>query len=406
MPPLLVAALIVLLEALSFGAIVPVLGHFTQQLGGSEALAGLMLALVSIPKVVTNPVFGRVSDRLGRRPVLIVNTLGTLAGSVLWALSGNLLLLGASRFVTGVFSAQAGLAQAIAADTSTPQRRAAALALLGAAFGVAFSLGPIVGGLVGRHYSYAAVGWMCASFQLASLTLILTLLRETRPTAAAEGGATRTRSDTAATLGVSPKSVALLERPRVMLLLAIMILVTIGQSQLIVALPFLAKGVYHFDTDRVGYWFGVIGVLGILVQAGVIRPAVSRWGEPSVSVVGAVLLAAGFVVLAAQPALAWFWGAGALIGVGVALAVPCLTALLSRAVAAQEQGAINGVSQSALAIGRGLGNLSGGKLYSAAGPAAPFAVGATLALAAVVLLVPLSLARGTRSDAPVMPPHE
>ncbi|MGE0478937.1 MAG: MFS transporter [Phycisphaerae bacterium] len=403
MSPLLVAALIVLLEALSFGAIVPVLGHFTQQLGGSEALAGLMLALVSIPKIVTNPVFGRASDRLGRKPVLVVNTLGTLAGSILWALSGNLYLLAASRVITGIFSAQAGLAQAVAADTSTPQRRAAALALLGAAFGVAFSLGPIVGGLVGRHFSYAAVGWMCASFQVTSLALILTLLRETRPAMPERATSDRAAPDTVAALSASPRSVTLLERPRVLLLLAIMVLVTVGQSQLIVALPFLAKGVYHFDTDRVGYWFGVIGVLGVLVQAGVIRSAVSRWGEPTVSVAGAVLLAAGFAVLAGRPALAWFWGAGALIGVGVALAVPCLTALLSRAVAAHEQGAINGVSQSALAIGRGLGNLSGGKLYSAAGPAAPFVVGATLALAAVVMLVPLSVARRTRSGSAVSP---
>src|SRR5262245_37909424 len=142
MPPLYAAALVVLLEALCFTTGFPVLSYYAQRLGGDAAWVGILFGLVAWPKVVSNPIWGTLSERLGRRPVLAINTLGTLAGSIGWALAPNIGMLAISRALVGIFGGQAGLAQAIAADVAPPEKRAAAMGVLGGAFALSLTLGP------------------------------------------------------------------------------------------------------------------------------------------------------------------------------------------------------------------------------------------------------------------------
>lgn len=417
MPPLLSAALIVLFEALAFGAVLPVMSYYCQQLGGGPAMVGLLFALVSAPKIVTNPLFGWLSDRYGRKPILAVNTLGTLAGSLLWGLSPNLAWLAISRATVGVFGAQAGIAQAIAADSSPPDRRAGSVGLLGAMFGLAIAFGPPLGGWVGSRVSYPAVGWLCAAMQTASLLIILFALPETRPR---RRGRCRNRNhdlrglmhdrcpECGAPLGEAagapsgdtpraaapappaaphdePPSRPLWARLAVQYLLVVTLGLTIAQSIMISAYPLTAQHVYAFSVRQTSYAFALFGLVGVIVQGGVVRVLTRRIGDRRTLLVGLLFLAAGFAWMALQPDLSGFWMSTVLMGIGSSLSTPCVTALLSHRAGPQEQGALMGLSQAVLGLGRAAGNSAGGALYGAGGATAAFATAAGTCIATLGL---------------------
>lgn len=357
MPPLLSASLVVFFEVLSFGAIFPVLPDYCRQLGAPEAhvllWTGVMFALVGGPRIFLNVVWGRLSDHWGRRRVLAFLTVGTLSGSVLWALSpllggfvfGGLAWLAISRLFAGVFQAHATLTQAVAADVSTPEKRAASMGALGAAFGFGMLGGIVLGGLIGHHVSIAAVGWATAAGQALSLGVILFALRETHPAHAP--GATAT-ADQFERLPIRE----LLNRPVVKQLLVVILAMTAGQVMLIPTLRVVTDRWYGFSLQDSTWAFAVWMGIGVLVQGGMIRPTVKAIGERATILFGGSCLAAGFFLLAVRPGIGLFWLASVLVALGTGFAAPTLTGLLSRNVSAADQGAIQGFNQSATALGR------------------------------------------------------
>lgn len=398
MPPLTAAVCIVLCEALSFGFILPVMPYFNEALHGTPAFLGLLFALISGPKIITNPFFGWLSDRVGRRPVLIVNTLGTIGGSLLWVASHSTAVLALSRAVTGVFSAQAGIAQAIAADTSTPARRARSMAMLGASFAIALTLGPVAGAWVGKQFGYAAVGWLCAALQTASLGVIVFGLRETRvrtekgkggpdaaPLAVAEGdGGAKAQIGAAAALRMDS---TVRHNGQLWLLLGIVAVVNAGTNGVFSTLPLLVERRFHFDVYQAGLVLAVMGIVAALMQGGAIRPLVARFGERAATLGGCIVMMAGFAVLSAGTQLTPFWAGLVASSVGVALVSPCLSAMLSQAVSAEAQGAAGGLQQAALAIGRTIGNFAGGASFQVLSPAAPALLATAWCAAAFGLLL-------------------
>jgi len=333
-----------------------------------------MFALLAGPNVVTNPLFGRVADRIGRRPVLIVNGLGTLAGSVVWALAPSVGWLAASRGITGVFGAQAALANAIAADVSPPQKRAAAMGQLGAAFGIAFTLGPVVGGLVAERFSYAAVGWVCAGLQCLSLLIVAFGLRETGRTGVPEEGASGNGAER-----------ALLGRMDVLHLLIVTLIMTLGLSSFNSTYQLVTEHSYGFTARQTGYALGCFGFCAVIVQGGVVRVFVRRCGERVASATGMASMAAGFALIAVRPPLPGLWTATVLLAGGSALAVPCLGALLSRCAGSREQGAINGLNQAFVGLGRAGGAALGGLFYDWRGVTPTYAAAAVVVGLALLL---------------------
>lgn len=374
MPPLMVAALVVLLEGLSVSALFPVTHAYVGEFGGGPVWTGLLFALVPAPKILFNPLWGRLSDRRGRRPVLALATVGSALGSVGWAIAPSLGWLAAARLLAGVFGAQAALAGAVAADVSPPERRAGSMAVLGMAFGLAFSVGPAIGGLFGEAFGLAAVGWLCASFQLVSLLLIATTLRETH------AGAAR------ATGGAAARSLRAIGRtPVVQAALGATALMTIALSELIATFGEMTEARYAFSPRQTGYALAAFGLIGALAQ-GLVRPAVRAAGERPVALTGIALMTVGLALLALPGEPARLWAAVALIAMGSAAASTCVTAILSRAVAADEQGRVLGLQQSVIGAARALGFAVGGWLL-ALGTSLPYASGAVLVALAAGWLV-------------------
>jgi len=368
MSPLVAAALVVLLEVMSFGAIFPVMAAYCAQLGGfasdapqAQAAAGAMFALVGAPRIFMNIYWGRLSDHLGRRPALALITTGTMIGSLLWVAApalaasvggSGLIWLGVSRLVAGVFQAEASLTQAVAADVTAPDRRAAAMGLLGAAFGLGLLGGIVLGGLVGHYVSLPAVGFAAAAAQLASLLVIVFALRETHPSRIAPPvGDAADPTPTPDRFERLPIR-RLLRLPAVAALLAVTLLFMAGHMVLVPVLPVAVERWFDADLRQVTWVFSVWMLVGVLVQGGAIRPIVRRCGERATIALGFIALAGGFVLFAMSPGAALFWLGAVLIAIGGALATPALTALISHAVSPADQGAVQGLHQSATAAGR------------------------------------------------------
>jgi MFS family permease len=403
MPPLIVAGLVVALESLSLSALFPVTHEYAARLGGGPVWTGLLFALVALPKVLFNPLWGRLSDRFGRRPLLIMSSVGTLLGSVGWAVAPNLGWLAFARVVVGVFGAQQVITTAIAADVSPPHRRAAAMAVLGLGFGLAFTAGPPLGGWFASIYGAAAVGWMCAAFQSASVVLVAFGLTETLPahpsTPLAEAVAIAAPLDAGEmeSPGLPPGARSLIELlaiPRVPGLLAANTAMALALSQIMSAFGLLVESVYRGDSRHAGLLLGVFGLLSAVAQGGV-RGLVGRFGERGPAIGGLLLAGAGLggIGLCGAPSLFHFSLCAAALG--MALATPCLTAMLSHCVGPAEQGGIFGLNQSSTGLGRGVGFFLGGVLFHWLGPGGPFTTGAAWMFISAGLL----LATGQRAIA-------
>lgn len=396
MDPVLVAALIVLLESLCFTLTLPVVNYYTQALGGDALWTGMMFVAMSAPKLLTNPLWGAASDRVGRRAVLAVNTLGTLCGSIGWATAPSVGWLLGSRLFLGVFGGQATLAQSVAADASAPEKRAAAMGLLGAAFAVALTVGPFAGGWIAHEWSYAAVGWVCAALQAGSLALILLVLPEAPGDKSEESvstsGARPEPVDASCELAAASDG-PLLARAAILQLLGTTLMVALVLSVLTSTLGLVLEHQYGFDTRHTGYAWAMFGLVGALAQGGLVRVAAARFNERAMTVSGLLATALGAIILAMQPRIEVVLLGIVVLSLGVSFAVPAVTSLLSRCAEAKRQGEALGYNQGATGLGRALGAGLGGWLYDVGrppGPWLPYFVSTILTVATVVWF-----ARGT-----------
>jgi len=406
MPPLFVVAAVVFLEIVCLGAVIPALTPFTESLGGTALIAGVMFALVSGPKIFMNPIWGRAADRLGRRPIFLLLTSATLGSSLLWAFTEDLaaatgiaalLWLGLSRLIHGIFSAQATVAFAVASDTSTPDKRAGVLGVLGAAFGAGLTVGFPLGGVVAAT-SFANVGLLCAACEAIALVLLIFGLRETGtrapvplPSPPLEGEGVEpplpSRQGPGEGQTETPMATTALHQHRRLIPLALVcIITTVGLSMMTPTFSPLLRDAHAFSVKQIGWAFFVFGIVSIIVQGGLIRPFVKRLGEPATFIFGTLVLVVGFALVALETALPGLWVGTLLIGAGAGFSTPTLAAMFSLSVRPEDQGATHGLNQGCTALGRTLSYPAAGALYEQA-IALPYWAGAALLL---IGLVPLA----------------
>ncbi len=391
MSPVIAAAVVVLCEGLVLWAVFPIMNYYCAELGGGPAAVGLMFALLSAPRVVFNPIFGRLSERFGRRPLMVVASLGTMAGSITWAVSPNVGWLAVSRAIAGVFGAQAALSSAVVADVTTLERRAAGMGLLGAAFGLSMILGPLLGGWVTHFASHAMVGWVGAALQGVSVLTVVLLLPETRAARASSPQPGARRLPMRAVLVV----------PHVTPLLLVTFCSALAVAQVTTTFSMLAERQYRFTEADAGHAFAVFGLVGTLVQGGVIRVLHPRFGDRKLAIAGLLGVAVSAGVVVAGPPVWALWLCMGLLGAGVALCTPTVAALLSGCVGPDRYGTLLGLHQGVMALGRGTGAPVAGVTFAALGPTAPYALAAAVAFVGGLLLVPLkAVARETAGEAP------
>ena len=388
--PLVALFLTVLIDLLGFGIVLPLLPQYAKDYAATPSELAVLMASFSAMQFVFAPLWGRLSDRHGRRPVLMVGLAGSIASYALFGLAevdgvhqalglatpyGVLLV---SRILAGVFGATIGTAYAYIADVTDTATRGRGMALVGAAFGVGFTLGPVIGGLADENLGSTAPGFIAAGLSALALVFAWRSLAEPERHGAAESrGWAGLRA-----LGTA------LAQPTVALILFLQFLATFCFANMEGVLALFAHGRFGFDRSDNGWLFAYLGVSLLVAQGFVVRRFLPRVGELRFNAVGCVLLAAGLLTVAGsrEP---WHAFVALPISVfGFAMCSTSLTSLLSRRTPPSIQGEVLGVNQSSLSLARILGPGVGNVLLPAVlvGPdlARPFWFAGALMLLAFV----------------------
>ena len=387
----------VLLDILAFGMIIPVLPHLLASflegnLARTAIVHGLFASSFMVMQFVFSPVQGALSDRFGRRPVILLSNLGLGLDFLLMAVAQTLPLLFIGRVLSGITSASFTTANAYIADVTAPADRAAAYGKLGMAFGIGFVLAPAVGGLIGDANPRLPF-WIAAGLSLANFCYGYFVLPESLPPDRRSPFSWR-RANPVASLSF------LSHHPEVFALAGVVFLMQL--AHIVYPSVFVLYSDYRFDwgAKTVGFTLAGVGVLSIIVQGGLIKRFIKAFGERRTLLLGLAFGTTGFVLYGLAPSGAWFWAAmpvAALWGI----ATPAAQALMTRQVSPTEQGRLQGSIVSLSSVAGILGPTIFTRAFSDAasrGPHNPW-VGVTFWLAAAMLAAGLLLAwRATRED--------
>ncbi len=367
--------LIVFADLVGFGIVIPLLPLYAEHFHPTPWVFGLLMASYSAMQFVFSPLLGRLSDRIGRRPVLLISLVGSVGGFVLFALSQSLPWLFASRLLAGICGGNIATAQAVIADTTPPEKRAHGMGMIGAAFGLGFIAGPALAGLL-APIGMGAPGWAAAAFSAAAWVMTLLFLPETRPRDAAAAPA-------APASGFSRLAFALDHREMAPLL-AIGFFVVTGFAAFEVTFAQFLHDRLALPHSGVSFLFVYIGVLAVAVQGGLVGRASRRFGERNLLLAGLAASATGLVLLATAHRLGAVLAVLPLVALGSGFVMPSLSALVSKSARADEQGAALGAFQGLGSLARVVGPFSAELALGAWGVAAPQLGAAALAVAAAV----------------------
>jgi DHA1 family tetracycline resistance protein-like MFS transporter len=339
----------VLLDILAFGMIIPVLPHliasfYDGNLSRAAVTHGIFAAVFMVMQFVFSPVQGALSDRFGRRPVILLSNLGLGLDFILMAVAQTLPLLFIGRVLSGITSASFSTANAYIADVTPPEKRAAAFGKIGMAFGIGFVIAPAIGGWLGTHAGTRAPFWIAAVLSLCNFCYGLLVLPESLPRDRRAPFSWK-RANPIASLNF------LSHHPEVFALAGVLFLMQL--AHMVYPSTFVLYADYRFgwNSDMVGITLAIVGVLSAIVQGGLIGRAIKAWGERRTLLAGLAFGTLGFTLYGFAPTGYWFWAAmpiAALWG----LAMPAAQGLMTRQVAPTEQGRLQG------AVGS-LGSLAG-----------------------------------------------
>jgi MFS family permease len=383
---------VVLIGMTGFGVFLPIFPFLALEVGATPTTTTIAMGAYSFGQLISAPLWGRLSDRIGRKPVLIAGLLGGVVSYVWLAQSASVAELGAARLVGGLMAGNVGAAFAAAADLADDRTRARNMGLLGAAVGFGFIAGPALGALlIGEEPDRAGFARVCyASATLAGLAALsaLALFRESLATES------RTRKGEA-----RPQRLAiLLSRPVLTRFVVVMFLMIAAQALMETTFGLWADAQLNWGAREVGWTLAALGAGAVVLQGGGAGAAARILGERVTLLIGLALFAAGFGGLAVSHEAATMAAALVSLVIGIGLSTPALNSLIASQAEQSERGAVMGLAQSAAALGRVAGPLGAGALFDAFSPAAPFIAAALIILAAlfVALSEPAHSAVGDR----------
>ena len=373
--PLLAVYLTVFIDLLGFSIILPLLPFYAERFGATGVWVGALLTAYSAVQFFSAPLLGRLSDRIGRRPVLLASLAGSAISLTLTGFAGSLSLLLAGRALAGLFGGSIATGQAYIADVTEPEQRAKYMGLLGACIGLGFVFGPAIGAGF-SPLGFGASAFFAAGLAAANLVFAYFRLPESR----------RVGSASAARVLPSPSVIAaVLRRPAVGRLLSATFLTTFAFVGLEATFALFSQKRFGLGAGGFGLVFTYLGLVIVIVQGGLIGRLTARYGERSLAMAGALLMCLSLAAVALAPNLAVVVVVLAVLAVGQGLLNPTLAALLSRETHRDEQGSTLGLGQSLAAGARATGPILAGWLYDR-GYMLPYLLGAVLVLLTAVLM--------------------
>lgn len=378
---------------LGFGILIPLIPYMAVRFGASPSLNTAVLGTYSLCQLLAAPLWGRLSDRFGRRPILISSLSGAFVSYLILAFAHTLATLFIARALAGFMAGNLSAAMAYASDISTPRDRARTMGMVGAAIGIGFMLGPAIGGALAGDQLAAAnflrPALLSASLSVVAMMLVLFMLPESH------GAEQRAHQSSAP----RERGWQLLRTlPGLRLLALATLLVTFSQATLESIFAIWAMDRYHVGPLTVGMTLFVLAIVAVGVQGGLVRRLAPRFGEQRLALAGILCYVAGLAVVAAGAALALVIVGLVFCGLGSGLFSPSGAALASHQARAHNRGAVMGVYQSGTSTARVLAPFIAGPVYMRLGPGAPYLLACAVTLQALWCVLGAGRAGAHESD--------
>jgi len=374
---------VIAVELVGFGIVVPVLPYWARTFGASGSELGYVLSAYALAQFLCAPLWGRLSDRIGRRPVMLLTIAGSACSLLLLGFANSLLWLGAARLLSGAFAANVSVATAYVADVCPEHERARWMGMIGASFALGFTLGPVIGGGFGMM-GYPVPMFVAAGLSAANLIAAALLLREPRKAQAAQAaqGAGAPHAGRFADL----RDGAMLR------ICAVYLLFSLAVTQLESMFQLYVMDRFSWNVAQTAMLLFVMAIFMGGIQGGAMKHISARWSERGLVLWGALAMALGFALFPLPAGAALLLLPLLLLAAGRGVSQPSLMSLASLQAAAHRRGETLGAFQSSASLARIVGPTLGGKLYDHAAPGAPFWLAGALMLA--VFAFSLRLPRG------------
>lgn len=376
--------LTVFIDLLGFGILIPILPSFSVKiLKVDEAAIGIAIASYSFIQFLFNPILGKISDKYGRKPVIVVCLLLNALGYVVFAFTHSYPVLLLSRVIAGIGGSSIGVAQAYIADITTRENRSKGMGLIGSAFGLGFVFGPLIGGLL-SDYGYSITGFASASFSFIAFILTFIYLPESL------------KVKNPAEVNYSPQKRKLfdidamkkiLHKPDLAVLVLLFFILTFSFANIYGTFALLGLKVYGFTDRQNGYMFGIVGLTSAIVQGGLIGWVNKVMNKKSILIIASLIIS---LMLALIPYAGSFLGlaiVSIILSYGTGTFQPTVLSLISEVTSEAEQGITLGLNQSLSSFARVLGPLWGGFAFEYLGYPFPFLTGAVFTFMIFILTV-------------------
>jgi multidrug resistance protein len=375
MSSLVIVFITVFIDLLGFGIIIPLMPFYATHFGASAFQVGMLATSFSFMQFLFAPLWGRWSDVIGRRPVILIGLLGSAVSYLTFGLAQSLTLLFVSRCLAGIAGANIPTAQAFIADSTTPEDRAKGMGMVGAAFGLGFIFGPALGGFLSQ-WGYQAPALFAAALSFLNFLAAVAFLPESLAADRRTGARRRTRLEAFQQA---------LQRPRLPTVLLVFFLVVSAFASFESMFALYSQARFGFNSVTIGYLFAGVGIVLAVVQGLLVGRVVKRVGEHRLAPAAIALLSVGLAFVTLAPTVPALAAACGVIAVGMGFQSPSILSVISQLSDPADQGSTLGVSQSLGSLARILGPLWGGFAFDRFGHAAPFVSAALVMSIACVL---------------------
>lgn len=372
--------LTVFIDLLGFGILIPILPAFAiKQLGVDETAIGIAIAVYSFVQFIFNPILGKLSDKHGRKPVIVICLLINAIGYVIFAFTTSYIVLIAARVVAGIGGSSIAVAQAYIADVTTKETRSKGMGLIGSAFGLGFVFGPLIGGFLSK-LGYMETGLGAAAFSFIAFIVTMILLPESN----LERNKVEETKRRIFNLDAILKTFS---KPSLAILITLFFILTFSFANIYGTFALLGIQVYGFTDLQNGYMFGIVGLSSAIVQGGLIGPITKLIGKKRILVLGSFLIMVTLALIPYAGNFLWLAVVGIFLSIGTGILQPTLLSFISEVTSDAEQGITLGVNQSLSALARMLGPLWGGFAFEFLGYPFPFLTGAAFMFLIVIATI-------------------
>lgn len=368
--PYFVIVMTTFIDMIGFGMIIPLLPFHPETVGAGALALGLLIGSFSLMQFIFSPLLGRLSDKVGRRPVILISIFFSAISFIIFALANSFPMLLFSRITAGM-ATESAVAQAYITDITSEKERAAGLGKVGATHGAGFIIGPALGGFL-SIYGFLTLGIVAAVLTGVNFLFAFFFLPESNDKAASS---IQTNSD-----GYWRRLASALTKPLIGTVFIILFVITFAFSAIPVIVPLLGIAFFGFAEVEMSYFFMYIGVVQIVLQGVLIGRLTKRWGEENLMVFGSLLMALGMLFMPLFPSIAVFFASITLISSGIGTLNTVLPSFISKRTPADEQGGMLGVAQSVGSIARIPSPLVGGLVAEFAGLNVAFLLSAALTM--------------------------